>query len=129
MICTAAQNKEESGEAVDSIGELVAMCERDGFIPRYYVDKPKDKIDRVLQDMQKYTHDLVTEELGLENLIQNSLKAIELERAQIQAASESAEDFKEQQEKDLFDYDKNVLSDADFMAFDEDELFNDEEGE
>ena len=47
---TAAQNKAESGEYVDSVSELVAICETDGFIPRYYVDEPKDKVDRVLQD-------------------------------------------------------------------------------
>jgi hypothetical protein len=48
---TAAQNKEESNDAIDSIGELVALCERDGFIPKFFVDGPKDKADRVLQDM------------------------------------------------------------------------------
>jgi hypothetical protein len=37
---TAAQNKSEAGEFVDSISELVLVCERDGFIPRYYVDTP-----------------------------------------------------------------------------------------
>lgn len=37
---TAAQNKGESGNFVDSIGEIVAICEREGFIPRYYVDGP-----------------------------------------------------------------------------------------
>jgi hypothetical protein len=48
---TAAQNKAENGEYVDSISELVALCERDGFIPRYYVDTPQDKVDRVIQDL------------------------------------------------------------------------------
>jgi hypothetical protein len=47
---TAAQNKTEEAELIDSIGELVALCETDGFIPRYYVDSPKDKVDRVIQD-------------------------------------------------------------------------------
>ena len=45
---TAQQNKSEKGEYVDSISELVALCEKDGFIPRYYIDEPKDKVDRVL---------------------------------------------------------------------------------
>jgi predicted ABC-type ATPase len=48
---TAAQNKAENGEAVDSIAELVAMCEQEGFIPRYYTDGPQDKVDRTLQDL------------------------------------------------------------------------------
>ena len=59
---TAVQNKEDNSEGIDSIGQLVAICEKDGFIPRYYVDQPKDKVDRVIEDMQQYTHDLVTEE-------------------------------------------------------------------
>ena len=45
---TAQQNKAEKGEYVDSISELVALCEKDGFIPRYHIDEPKDKVDRVL---------------------------------------------------------------------------------
>jgi len=48
---TAAQNKTAENEFVDSIGELVAICEKDGFIPRFYTDGPQDKVDRVLQDM------------------------------------------------------------------------------
>jgi hypothetical protein len=73
---TAAQNKAESGEYVDSIAELVAICEKDGFIPRYYTDGPQDKVDRTLQDLQYYTHTLVTEEMNLGNLIENAIKQI-----------------------------------------------------
>lgn len=42
---TAAQNKAEQGEYVDSISELVAICETDGFIPAFYIDKPNDHAD------------------------------------------------------------------------------------
>ena len=41
-------HKAEKGEYVDSVSELVAMCEKSGFIERYYVDSPKDKVDRCL---------------------------------------------------------------------------------
>jgi hypothetical protein len=34
---TAAQNKAESGEFVDSVAELVELCEKEGFIPRFYI--------------------------------------------------------------------------------------------
>jgi len=27
------------------VGELVAICEKDGFIPRYYLGEPNDKVD------------------------------------------------------------------------------------
>jgi len=48
---TEAQNKAEKGDIVDSVSEIVNMCEKDGFIPRYYVDGPQDKVDRVLEDL------------------------------------------------------------------------------
>ena len=114
---TAAQIKEKEKDGIDSVGELVAMCEKDGFIPRYYIDSPKDKVDRVLQDMQKYTRDLVTEELGLGNLIENAAKNLERERAQIQAAS--AGDIERQEEEELFSYNANELEDQDFVDFDQ----------
>lgn len=112
---TAAQIKEKEKDGIDSIGELVAICEKDGFIPRYYVDKPQDKVDRVIQDMQKYTRDLVTEELGLENLIENAVKSLEREQEQIKAAS--ANDIEQQEEDELFSYKGTELEDQDFADF------------
>ena len=78
---TAQQNKEEGNDAIDSIGELVAICERDGFIPKYFVDTPKDKADRVLQDMQKYTKDLIENESGLSVMMERVVAQIEDEEA------------------------------------------------
>ena len=71
---TAAQNKAENGEYVDSVGELVMMCEKDGFIPRYYIDEPNDKVDQTILDMKRYTHTLITEETNLGNLIEEAIK-------------------------------------------------------
>lgn len=71
---TAAQNKAESGEYVDSIGELVMLCEKDGFIPRYYVGEPNDKVDQTIIDMKRYTRTLITEETNLGNLIEEAIK-------------------------------------------------------
>ena len=112
---TAAQNKAESGEYVDSISELVALCEKDGFIPRYYTEGPQDKVDRVLQDLQSYTKTLVTEEMNLGNLIEKAVKQIELDR--IKEAEESAEaaDDEEMMENSLFaDENETPLNDEDF---------------
>lgn len=115
---TAAQNKAENGEYVDSISELVAICEEQGFIPRYYTDGPQDKVDRVLEDLQRYTHDLVTGEMGLGNLIENAIKQIERDRLKEEMEEMEDIDEDEQFEDDLFDYDKDTtLTDEDFANF------------
>lgn len=114
---SAAQIKEKEKEGIDSVGELVAMCEKDGFIPRYYVDEPKDKVDRVIQDMQKYTRDLVTEELGLGNLIENAVQNIQREQDRIRAAGENAEDIESREEEEMFKYDNGELTDQDHIDF------------
>ena len=121
---TAAQNKGENGEAVDSISELVMMCEKDGFIPRYYVDQPKDKVDRVLQDLQNYTKSLITEETNIGNLIENAVKQIEEDKrreAETDADAASDEDILEDA---LFSDDINYIADGEFEEFGkfEDEL-------
>ena len=72
---TAQQNK-ENGEFVDAIGQLVEICEKEGFIPRYYIDKPNDRVDETLADMKGYTKTLIYEELNLGNLIEQSIKTM-----------------------------------------------------
>lgn len=71
---TAAQNKEENGEFVDSVGELVMLCETDGYIEKYYVTDPKDKVDDTLADMKRYTRTLVSEETNLNQLLEMAIK-------------------------------------------------------
>ena len=106
---TAAQNKEAKGNFVDSVGELVAMCEKEGFIPRYCTDIPQDKIDATLQDMNKYVYKRVTQDLGFGQQIEDALKKI-----QIQKEMEAAED-------ELEDIDEHVqLEDQDYEDFYED---------
>lgn len=112
---TASQNKAERGEAVDSIGELVAMCERDGFIPRYYTDGPQDKVDRTLQDLQKYTRTLITEEMNLGNLIEQAVRQIQLDKEKEASRDAEAADDEEAFEAELFDEDQSYLNDEDFL--------------
>lgn len=77
---TAAQNKEDKSDYVDSVGELVAMCEREGFIPRFCTDIPQDKVDKTLKDMNNYLYKLVTQDLGFGQQIEDSLKKIQLQK-------------------------------------------------
>lgn len=99
---TEAQNKAEKGDIVDSVSEIVNMCEKDGFIPRYYVDGPQDKVDRVLEDLQKYTRTLVVEEMGLGPMIEKVAKQLEEDMA-AKAANNGSEDEDEALEESLFE--------------------------
>lgn len=111
---TAAQNKGESGEFIDSISELVAICEKEGFIPRYYTDGPQDKVDQTLLDLQHYTRTLVTEEMNLGNMIEASLREISKDKereAQIDV------DDSDESEDDLMNYEAKELTDEDFEEF------------
>lgn len=115
---TAAQIKEDQTDAIDSIGQIVAICERDGFIPRYYSDGPQDKPDKVLMDLQKYTHDLVVNESGLGIMIENAMKQMKEEEERIKAAAEAKEAGNE--DADLFNYDDDIkLTTDDYQEFSE----------
>jgi hypothetical protein len=115
---TAAQIKESEENAIDSIGQIVAICERDGFIPRYYVDGPQDKPDKVLLDLQKYTHDLVVNESGLGVMIENAMKQMKEEEERIKAAAE-AKVSGQDEDHDLFDYDEEKVTVDDYVEFSE----------
>ena len=111
---TAAQNKTEETEIIDSVGELVAICERDGFIPKFFIESPKDKADRVLQDMKIYTKDLIESETGLTTKMERALVQIEEEEARIKAAAEMGD---EAEEEAMFNYDKPVFELEDYSEF------------
>ncbi len=102
---TAAQNKSESSGEFDSISELVEMCEREGFIPRYYTEGPMDRVDETLNDLKNYTHTLVTEEMNLGNLIEAAVKNMV-----DQENREEDEDI-----EDVDNLDDEVLKDEDFI--------------
>ena len=121
---TAAQNKAESGEFVSAIDEFILLCEREDFIPRFYTDEPKDKVDETLADLRNYTHRLVTEEMNLGNLIENAVRTMAREEAK-----EEDSETTEIEDLDLKDIEDEVLSDNDFLKhyeFVEDEQAEDE---
>ena len=117
---TAAQNKEEKNDFVDSVGELITICEREGFIPKYATDIPQDKVDATLKDMNDYLHKLVTQDLGFGQQIEDALKKIQIQKEMNEAAE--SEDY-ELQDEDYVEYldeveqqkdlDAEMLSDGD----------------
>lgn len=118
---TAAQNKAESGEFVDSIGELIEMCEKEGYIERYYVESPKDRVDLTIADMQRYTRTLIEEETNLPNMVEKALREIDKEDKDNAANAET--DIIDDIEISLDDLEA-TLKDQDFTDFDD---FLDEE--
>ena len=110
---TAAQNKEQKSDYVDSVGELIALCERDGFIPRFATDIPQDKVDMTLRDMNEYVRKLVTQDLGFGQQIEDSLKKIMLQNEMNKEAEE-----RQAEEGDEYDpYAPNELSDQDIVDY------------
>lgn len=103
---TAAQNKEQKNDYVDCVGELVAMCEKDGFIPRFETDIPQDKVDLTLKDMENYLYKLVTQDLGFGQQIEDALKKIQIQKEM----NENVEDI-------LEDDDPTTLIDQDYEEF------------
>ena len=111
---SALQNKEANGEYVDSIGALVILCEQKGFIPTFYEGNPKDKVDQTIEDLKKYTHSLVTEELNLGTLIESSLKTLQEEKvAEAQNIDEEELDYDDYEELNKF-MEEELSADQDF---------------
>lgn len=109
------QNKSNNGEGIDAVGTLALICEKQGFIPRYYVDSPKDKVDQTILDQQHFTRTLVMEELNLGNMIESALLQIEKDKEK-EAKIDTGEDTDEDEDKDLFTYrEDNPITDEDYL--------------
>ena len=111
---TAAQKKETEVNYVDSIGELIRICEKDGFIPRYCTEIPQDKVDLTLRDMNEYVRKLVTQDLGFGQQIEDAIKKIQIQK-------EMNEDAERRQAEEGDDYDPyqstSELEDEDIANF------------
>ena len=119
---TAAQNKEKKEDYVDSIGQLVSICEREGFIPRYATDIPQDKVDKTLQDMNDYVKKLVTQDLGFGQQIEDALKKIQIQKEM----EESFDQDVELTDEDMVDYYEDIEEQKQQDMEDEDEVAGDE---
>ena len=118
---TAAQNKEAKGDYVDSIGELVRICEKDGFIPRYATDIPQDTVDKTLQDMNGYLNKLVTQDLGFGQQIEDAIRKIQIQKEMNDAADQNINLELQDEDFEAFIEERERQKDLD------DELANEEE--
>ena len=107
---TAAQNKETKADFVESVGQIVAYCEKmGGQIPRYEIKTPLDVIDKVINDFKEYNRSLIYEDKALARQIEDYLqhrmnmekKKMDLEEAKakgLYTVELEDEDFVEHQE-------------------------------
>ena len=125
---TEAQNKEGKTDFIDSVGELVAYCEKNGGqIPKYEIQTPYDIVDKIIDDLKEYNKSLIYEDKSLADEIEQYLKNRE-------NAENMKRDREEAKEKGLSHVE---LKDEDYLDFKEtlekeqeqDQLLYEEEGE
>ena len=101
---TEAQNKESNGDSFNSIGELVAFCEKEqGQIPKFEIDYPLDVIDKVIMDLKEYTNTLIKQDAGLSQQIEQYIKKKEIAEEQKrnkEQAKEAGMDYVELEDED-----------------------------
>ena len=127
---TAAQNKEQNNDFVDSIGELVAYCEKNGgVIPKYEISTPQDIVDIVIKDLKGYTKDLIYEDKSLAKQVEDYLKKIEISKQMKQDQKEAKAaglDTVEVSDEDFTDYMDSLQEQKNIDAETLNESFGDE---
>ena len=113
---TANQNKSENGDFVDSIGELIEMCEKQGYIEKFYIDSPNDKVDLTIADMQRYTRTLIEEETNLSLMVEKALR--ENEKEDTENSKNIENDIIDDLDISLEEIEKTI-KDQDYIDFEE----------
>ena len=76
---TEAQNKDGDSDEFDSVGAIVAFCEKEtGFIPEYEITAPQDIIDTIIEDNHEYLRTLINNDTNLSQQIEQFLKKKEI---------------------------------------------------
>lgn len=127
---TEAQNKDGDSSEFDSVGAIVAFCEKEGgFIPEYKIEAPQDIIDTIIEDNKTYLQTLIHNDTNLSQQIEQFLKKKEIAEEQKrdrQKAKEEGKDTVEISDKDYADFYAAVQADKDE---DEYRVITDEEEE
>ena len=114
---TEAQNKDGDSSEFDSVGAIVAFCEKEGgFIPEYKIEAPKDIIDTIIEDNKTYLQTLIHNDTNLSQQIEQFLKKKEIAEEQKrdrQKAKEEGKDVVEISDKDYADFYAAVQADKD----------------
>lgn len=105
---TAAQNKEQKDDFLDSAGELVAYCEKEGGrIPKYEITTPLDIVDKVIFDLKEYNKQLFYSDASLARQIEEYLKirqSMEEKKIDKMKAQANGQSDIELDDEDIMDY-------------------------
>ena len=108
MKVTAAQKKEENNEFIDSVGQLVAFCQKHGHvIPEFQIKAPHDIVDKVINDMKGYNRSLIYEDKALARQIEDYIKearAAAARKKDREEAKKRGQDYYTITDKDILDY-------------------------
>jgi hypothetical protein len=114
---TEAQRQEEKSGEFDSVGQLVYFAEKEGGrIPRHEITTPLDIVDKAIDDLKKYNHDLVVNDPSLSQMLEMFIKKRDIAQQQkkdLEAAK--AEGFDEVQIED-----KDYIELSDFLKEEKD---------
>jgi hypothetical protein len=112
---TEAQNKEGKSDFVDSVGELVAYCEKNGGqIPKHEIKAPYDIVDKIINDLKEYNKTLIYEDKSLAEEIEQYLKNKEIAenmKRDREAAREKGQDEVELTDEDYENFKKAIAED------------------
>lgn len=104
---TEAQRKEEKSGEFDSVGQIVYFAEKEGgAIHRYKIDTPLDIVDKSIDNLKKYTKDLIINDPTLSQMLENLIKRREIaanQKADMQAASAQGLDYVPLEDQDHID--------------------------
>ena len=104
---TEAQRKEEKSGEFDSVGQVVYFAEKEGgAIHRYKIDTPLDIVDKSIDNLKKYTKDLIINDPTLSQMLENLIKRREIaasQKADMQAASAQGLDYVPLEDQDHID--------------------------
>ena len=114
MKVTAAQKKEENNQFIDSVGLLVAFCQKHGHaIPQFQIKTPLDKVDKIIDDLKLYNRQLIYQDKALARQIEDYIKearAAAEKKKDREAAKEKGEDQYMITDQDILDYKDFLLS-------------------
>lgn len=112
---TEAQNKDADNKEFDSVGSIVAFCEKEGgFIPEYNFKAEQDVVDTILQDNKDYLQTLIHNDSNLSQQIEQFLKKkeiIEEQKLDRLKAKEEGKDVVEIEDEDYANFYNSIQDD------------------